>query len=308
MDFSNARAKSLVTDDGDSGMDSDSRNNLENSDSTKPENPESKTSDSKPEIPPTYQDSYSSLEYGASAIRNTLRLLVRIEAKGKDDIGMSCRPGAPLTNSGHATLKIHALLAGAYIQLQLQNWVVALEYCDQILVAIKASCSDDFYLTWLCHTYQATAYLNLNKPSKASEILTATIKLVMQRDGFRDWQANLYDSNGVSTSYGRGGKGGVCAAKVNVSNGTKVGQSLLLANINEWRVLNLSNLAAVYCVQGKLTQCGKLLQHAQSFLRTLCGVPLQRRPSDKFPNRHASSLAMQQFDSVRNYLSLTVDV
>lgn len=216
MDFSNARAKSVVTDDGDSGMDSDSKNNPENSDSKKTDITGSKTSDSKPEMSPTYQDSDSSLEYGASAIRNTLRLLVRIEAKGKE-FGMSCRPGGPLTNSGHHTLKIHALLAGAYIQLQLQNWVVALEYCDQVLLI----CSEDYYLCWLCYTYQATAYLNLNKPSKAASVLTEAISLVMERDGFRDCQAKLYDSKGVSTSDGRGGKGGVCAAKVTVSDGTE---------------------------------------------------------------------------------------
>ena len=210
----------------------------------------------------------ATLEFGAVAIRNTLRLLVRYEAKTNNIqqnsvLSMSCKPGAPLTNSGHLTIKTHTLLAGAYIHLQLQNYTIAIEYTDQVLKTQEEQ--RDYYLVWLCVLYQAAAFLHLGQEGESIQRLQQASTLVSKSSedwskSTNFWQSQLYDSSGYCTFSRINADGGIEALRKLSNRGTDAGHSILLSDINECRMLSIVNLAAVFCINGQLQKALKILE------------------------------------------------
>lgn len=286
------------------------------------------------------------LEYAASAIRNCLRLLTRYEnqmteSDGNkiDNTSFTSKPGNPLSNAAQKSFKMHAYLIGAFLQLQLENWVSAIEYCDRILDRLKNTVStNDYYLYWLAYTYKATAYINSGCPKKAAVLLIRAMTLISETgsstDGDNDtngmiddqnpdqiktwktntainWQNQIYDKSGISNFYGVSSSGGRMA-KDNLQNyGSSIQacQSSLTSNVNEWRLLNLTNLAVVYCLNSKTQQAVAVLEKASMFLNRNIqnsqngnsnSQPIQLEKSSK-----SFSLGQQQYDSVGCYLRRT---
>lgn len=48
--------------------------------------------------------------------------------------------------------------------------------------------------------------------------------------------------------------------------GVTAGPATIISDINEWRLLNMTNLAAAYCLQGKTKQSVSILERAGEFL------------------------------------------
>ena len=257
-----------------------------------------------------------SLEYAAAAIRNCLRLLVRYEAnmssnqRDTEDIRMSCKPGNPLTYAGHSELKMHALLAGSYIHLQLENWLQAVEYAKRVIDKEIDYSTDNYYLCWLCYIYQATAYMNSGNTKKGVQLLYEAISLGMDKKNFQSWQSKLYDNTGVSNNFGIGVEGGQIAAQNIKKYGTLSGEAAIISDINEWRLLNMTNLAAAYCLQGKIKQSVGILEKAAEFLsRNALGKKggFLSNSGVSGLKANGNSLGQQQYDSVRSYICRTLD-
>lgn len=234
---------------------------------------------------------------------------------------MSCRPGHPLSNNGHSELKTHALLAGSYIQLQLENWLTAIEYAELVIEKEVDYDSNNYYLCWLCYTYQASAYMSSGNTKRATEILKKAMALVLNKEHLEAWQNRLHDFTGISTVTGVGVDGGRLALENLSKYGTLSGQASIISDINEWRLLNYTNLAAAYCLQGKISQSISILEQAGKLLNYQYqknhkrshdpdknhGDGQENKSSFQRNLKPGNSLGQQQYDSVRCYIGETLD-